>query len=51
MNFGFDDQQELLRNEVRKFLDEQCPLEEVRRRAFMAGARDVEKRLATMRER
>ncbi len=31
MNFGFDEQQDLLRREVRKFLDEQCPLEEVRR--------------------
>ena len=31
MNFGFDEQQDLLRHEVRKFLDEQCPLEEVRR--------------------
>jgi len=31
MNFGFTDEQELLRREVRKFLDEQCPLGEVRR--------------------
>ena len=31
MNFGFTEEQELLRREVRKFLDEQCPLEEVRR--------------------
>lgn len=31
MNFGFTDEQELLRSEVRKFLDERCPLEEVRR--------------------
>ncbi len=31
MNFGFTEEQELLRVEVRKFLDEQCPIEEVRR--------------------
>ena len=31
MNFGFTEEQELLRNEVRKFLGENCPLEEVRR--------------------
>lgn len=31
MNLGFSDEQKLLRQEVRKFLDEQCPLEEVRR--------------------
>ena len=31
MNFGFSEEQELLRQEVRKFLDEQCPVEEVRR--------------------
>ena len=31
MNFGFTEEQEILRREVRKFLDEQCPLEEVRR--------------------
>lgn len=31
MNFGFDEQQDLLRSEARKFLDEQCPLAEVRR--------------------
>ena len=31
MNFGFTEQQELLRSEVRKFLDEQCPIAEVRR--------------------
>ena len=33
MNFGFTDEQELLRAEVRKFLDQNCPLEEVRRLA------------------
>ena len=37
MNFGFTDEQELLRQEVRKFLDEQCPLEEVRRIAATPG--------------
>lgn len=31
MNFGFTEEQELLRDEVRKFLDATCPLEEVRR--------------------
>jgi len=31
MNFGFTDEQELLRAEVRKFLDQNCPLEEVRK--------------------
>jgi len=31
MNFGFTDEQELLRSEVRKYLDETCPLEQVRK--------------------
>ncbi len=31
MNFGFTEEQELLRNEVRRFLDERCPMTEVRR--------------------
>jgi len=31
MNFGFTEEQDLLRSEVRKFLAERCPLEEVRR--------------------
>ena len=31
MNFGFTEEQELLRTEVRKFLDEKCPLDEVRK--------------------
>ena len=31
MNFGFTEEQELLRREVRKLLDEQCPMAEVRR--------------------
>jgi alkylation response protein AidB-like acyl-CoA dehydrogenase len=30
VNFGFSDEQELLRGEVRKFLDAQCPLSAVR---------------------
>ncbi len=30
MNFGFTEEQELLRDEVRKFLDEQCPMDRVR---------------------
>ena len=37
MNFGFTEEQELLRSEVRKFLDENCPLEEVRRIGEGAG--------------
>ena len=31
MNFGFSEEQELLRSEVRRFLDERCPIPEVRR--------------------
>lgn len=31
MNFGFTEEQELLRAEARKFLDENCPLEQVRK--------------------
>jgi alkylation response protein AidB-like acyl-CoA dehydrogenase len=31
MNFGFTEEQEMLRAEVRKFLDERCPMTEVRR--------------------
>ena len=31
MNFGFTEEQELLRAEVRKFLDQNCPLDEVRK--------------------
>ncbi|MEN8184090.1 MAG: acyl-CoA dehydrogenase family protein [Myxococcota bacterium] len=31
MNFGFTEEQELLRAEVRKFLDRSCPLDEVRK--------------------
>ena len=30
MNFGFSEEQDLLRQEVRKFLDAHCPLIEVR---------------------
>ncbi len=33
MNFGFTEEQELLRAEVRKFLDQNCPLDEVRKLA------------------
>ena len=33
MNFGFSQEQELLRQEARKLLDERCPLEEVRKLA------------------
>ena len=31
LNFGFTEEQELLRSEVRKFLDQNCPLDEVRK--------------------
>ncbi len=31
MNFGFSEEQDLLRSEARKFLDESCPLDEVRK--------------------
>jgi alkylation response protein AidB-like acyl-CoA dehydrogenase len=31
MNFGFSEEQEMLRGEVRRFLDEHCPIPEVRR--------------------
>ncbi len=31
MNFGFTDEQDHLRSEVRRFLDTRCPIEEVRR--------------------
>ena len=31
MNFGFTEEQEMLRSEVRRFLDEHCPIPEVRR--------------------
>ena len=33
MNFGLTDEQDLLRAEVRKFLDENCPLDRVRKLA------------------
>jgi len=33
MDFGFSEEQELLRAEVRKFLDQNCPLEQVRKLA------------------
>ncbi len=33
MNFGFSEEQDLLRGEVRRFLDERCPIAEVRRLA------------------
>ncbi len=31
MNFGFTEEQDLLRSEARKLLDDQCPMKEVRR--------------------
>jgi alkylation response protein AidB-like acyl-CoA dehydrogenase len=40
MNFGFTEEQELLRAEVRKFLDENAPLEHVRKVTEAGGAID-----------
>jgi alkylation response protein AidB-like acyl-CoA dehydrogenase len=50
MNFGFTEEQELLRAEVRKFLDQNCPLEEVRKLAETpAGfSRDQWRRVAEL---
>jgi alkylation response protein AidB-like acyl-CoA dehydrogenase len=50
MNFGFTEEQELLRAEVRKFLDQNCPLEEVRRQVETPEgfARDFWKRMAEL---
>ncbi len=31
MNFGFTEEQEMLRDQIRKFLDKQCPIPEVRK--------------------
>jgi alkylation response protein AidB-like acyl-CoA dehydrogenase len=50
MNFGFTEEQELLRAEVRKFLDQNCPLAEVRKLAETPEgfARDFWKRMAEL---
>jgi len=50
MNFGFTEEQELLRAEVRKFLDQNCPLEEVRKHSETPEgfARDFWKRMAEL---
>ncbi len=40
MNFGFTDEQQLLRAEVRKFLDQNAPLEEVRKIVEMPAGYD-----------
>jgi alkylation response protein AidB-like acyl-CoA dehydrogenase len=50
MNFGFTEEQELLRAEVRKFLDQNCPLEEVRKLAETpAGfSQDLWRRMAEL---
>jgi alkylation response protein AidB-like acyl-CoA dehydrogenase len=50
MNFGFTEEQELLRAEVRKFLDQNCPLEEVRKQSETPEgfARDFWKRMAEL---
>lgn len=50
MNFGFTEEQELLRAEVRKFLDQNCPLDEVRKQSETPEgfARDFWKRMAEL---
>jgi alkylation response protein AidB-like acyl-CoA dehydrogenase len=52
MNFGFTEEQELLRSEVRKFLDESCPLELVRKITEDANgrgySRDLWQRIAEL---
>ena len=41
MNFGFSEEQELLRAEVRKFLDQTAPLERVREIAESGDSTDI----------
>jgi alkylation response protein AidB-like acyl-CoA dehydrogenase len=50
MNFGFTEEQELLRSEARKLLDESCPMEEVRRVCEMPDgfSRDLWKQIAEL---
>jgi alkylation response protein AidB-like acyl-CoA dehydrogenase len=52
MNFGFTEEQDLLRREVRKFLDESCPLEQVRKITEDANgpgySRDLWQRIAEL---
>lgn len=50
MNFGFTEEQEILRGEMRKFLDEHAPLEEVRRSAESGEgfSRDLWDRMAKL---
>jgi len=50
MNFGFTEEQDLLRQEVRKFLDDHCPMEEVRKIAETPEgfSRDLWKRIAEL---
>ncbi len=50
MNFGFDEQQELLRESVRKFLDDQCPLSVVRAHAGseVGYSRDLWKQISEL---
>lgn len=50
MNFGFTEEQEILRGEVRKFLDEHAPMEEVRRQCENPEgfSRDLWKRMADL---
>jgi alkylation response protein AidB-like acyl-CoA dehydrogenase len=50
MNFGFTEEQELLRSEVRKLLDSSCPLAEVRRTMELPEgfSRELWKRIAEL---
>ena len=50
MDFGFSEEQELLRAEVRKFLDERCPIAEVRKLAETPEgfSRELWKRVAEL---
>jgi alkylation response protein AidB-like acyl-CoA dehydrogenase len=50
VNFGFTDEQELLRQEARKFLDQSCPMKEVRRIAETpeGGSPELWKRIAEL---
>ena len=49
MNFGFTEEQELLRAEVRKLLDESCPLEQVRKITETHASRLLARALAAHR--
>jgi len=48
MNFGFSEEQELLRREVRKFLDDRCPRSEVRKHAGRGLAVELWREVSTL---